>query len=268
MAKKKSSTALVHLEFGDFTMEDAEEEQKAAEAATGGGKILKLKPGKTVLRVVPPLKGQKLFRVAYVHYLDIPGVGRVSFNCPRLMAKRPCATCTTEQKLLATGQDIDYRKARKLKAKRQVFINVIERADEERGPRPFRFGKTIEDNLTEIRQDEDDGGNFSHPIEGFDLKFIRKGEGANDTEYKVTVTGPMPKLLHEDEAVMREWIENQPDLSRYLRVLTDEQIEKKLRGEDINDDDEDEDDEPRGRRRASKSVDEEIEDIEVDDIPY
>jgi len=296
MATKKKSSALVQVDFGDFTMEDAEEAQREAEQTASRGRILKLRPGRTILRVLPPPKGQKLFRVAYVHYLDVPGVGRVSFNCPRLMAKRPCNVCKTEAELLATGEDVDFRKARKLKAKRQIFFNVVDRNNEEAGPQPFRFGKMIEDQLIEIRQDEDDGGNFAHPIEGFDLKFSRKGEGQNDTEYKVTVTGPNPKPLHDDPQVLAEWIESQPDLSRFLVVLSDEAIARKLAGED-GDDDEDErprrrggrggrdeergsskrsrsrdadedDDAPRAKKRASKSVDEEIEEIDLDDIPY
>lgn len=277
--KKKKSTSLVHVDFGDFSLEDAEKEQKESEQASGRSNILKLKPGRTVLRVLPPKKGEKLFKVAYVHYLDVPGVGRVSFNCPRLMAKRQCSVCRTEAQLMNTGEDVDYRKARKLKAKRQIFFNVINRAEEDAGPVAFRFGKMIEDQLIEIRQDEEDGGNFAHPIEGFDLKFSRKGEGQNDTEYKVVVTGPNPKPLHEDPAVMKEWIENQPDLSRFLRVLSDEAIEKKLRGESGDDDDEEDtrsssrrrgrgEEEERPRQRASKSVDEEIEEIDLDDIPY
>lgn len=296
MAKKKS-TSLVHVDFEDFTLEDAEEIAREAEQNATQGRILKLRPGRTVLRVLPAPKGEKLFRVAYVHYLDVPGVGRVSFNCPRLMAKRPCSVCKTEAELLATGEDVDFRKSRKIKAKRQVFFNVIDRGNEEAGPQPFRFGKTIEDQLIEIRQDEDDGGNFSHPTNGFDIKFSRKGEGMNDTEYKLTVTGPNPKPLSDDPEQMREWIEEQPDLSRFLRVLSDEAIGRKLRGEDGDDDDDDtpkrrrgrdeergrgrsssrrssrdEDDEDeaprRSSKRASRTVDEEIEEIDLDDIPY
>lgn len=281
MATKKKSDALSLVDFGDFSLDEADQTKREVEANSGGGRILKLKPGRTVMRVVPPRKGEKLFKIAHVHYLDVPGVGRVSFNCPRLMAKRKCSVCDTAAKLEATGEDMDFRKAKKLRAKQQVFINVVVRDVEENGPQPFRFGKMILDQLIEIRQDEDDGGNFAHPIEGFDLKISRKGEGQNDTEYKVTTTGARPSPLHEDAQTMREWIENQPDLSRFMRVLSDDAIDRKLRGEDADDD---EDEQPRSRRRReekeepvrkkkSRSIDDEIEDvddgdIELDDISF
>jgi hypothetical protein len=271
MAKKETtSTSLV--QFGDFTADEASEMKRESEAASGGGIIFKLKPGRTVVRPIPPKKGEKLMKVAYVHYLDVPGTGRVSFNCPRLMAKRACSVCATETKLLATGEDNDFKKAKKLKAKRQLYMNMIVRGDEGVGPRVLRFGKMIEDQLIEIRQDEDDGGNFSHPTAGFDLKISRKGEGQNDTEYKVVASGARPSPLAADAAQMQEWIDNQPDLSRFLRVMSDEQIERKLNGEEGGGSD---DDAPRRRpaieatastsKPRSRSIESEVDAIEVDD---
>jgi len=68
---------------------------------------------------------------------------------------------------------------------------------------------------------------------------------------------------------MSDWIEHQPDLSRFLRVLSDDQIQRKLRGEDGGRDDADA---PRHRpalsqqtRRPSRSIDDEVEGIVIDD---
>jgi hypothetical protein len=137
----------------------------------------------------------------------------------------------------------------------------------------------IEDQFIEIRQDEDDGGNFSHPVQGFDLKISRKGEGQNDTEYKVTASGTRPSPLSADADQMEDWISNQPDLSRFLRVLSDEAIERKLNGEEGGRDSDDET--PRSRRdnavdasgaktgrssakaKPSRTVDTEIEDADI-----
>lgn len=266
--KKSESTSLV--QYGDFSLDEVNELKRDSEQHNGGGVIYKLKPGRTVIRVIPPRKGEKLMKVAYVHYLDVPGVGRVSFNCPRLMAKRPCPICKTENELMATGDDADFKKAKKLKAKRQLYMNMVVRGEEASGPRVLRFGKMIEDQLIEIRQDEEDGGNFAHPTQGFDLKISRKGEGQNDTEYKVTASGQRPSPLAEDASEMTDLIEHQPDLSRFLRVLSDEQIQRKLRGEEGGR--EEEDDAPRRRpapaqqtRRPSRNIDDEVEGIVVDD---
>lgn len=267
MAKEKATPGSSLVQFGDFSLEESEEQKREADAASGSGIILKLKPGRTVLRPIPPKKGEKLMKVAYVHYLDVPGTGRVSFNCPRLMAKRACSVCAAETKLMATGEDNDFKKAKKLHAKRQLYMGVIVRGDEGVGPRVLRFGKMIEDQLIEIRQDEDDGGNFAHPTQGFDLKISRKGEGQNDTEYKVVVSGARPSPLAADNAQMQDWIDNQPDLSRFLRVLSDEQIERKLNGEEDGSDNSPR--RPRALESSGKTkthtIDTEVDDIEVND---
>lgn len=266
--KKSDSTSIV--QYGDFSLDEVNELKRDSEQHNGGGAIYKLKPGRTVVRVIPPRKNEKLMKVAYVHYLDVPGVGRVSFNCPRLMAKRPCKVCKTENELMATGDDADFKKAKKLKAKRQLYMNMIVRGEEANGPRVLRFGKMIEDQLIEIRQDEDDGGNFAHPTQGFDLKISRKGEGQNDTEYKVTASGQRPSPLADDASQMQDWIDGQPDLSRFLRVLSDEQIDRKLRGEDGGRDDDEDSSRRRlppqqAARRPSRSIDDEVDNVVVDD---
>jgi hypothetical protein len=242
MATKKQSV----VEFGDFTAEDADAAKLESDASQGG-MFLKIKEGKTTIRVVPPPKGQKLFRVAYVHFIDVPGVGRTSFNCPRIMDKRKCKTCMMEQQLAGTGKPIDYKKSKQLKAKRQVYVNAIVRGEEEQGMRIWRFGKMIEDQLVEIRQDAEEGGNFAHPIEGFDIRVSRKGSGALDTEYKVTAAQKRPtKLAEVSLAELQEMIDNQPNLARMLEVLDDEAIDRKLNGE------EEDDDRPRGRGKGAK----------------
>jgi len=265
MASKKQD-ALV--QFGDFTLDDLEEHTREAAQNAPMKAIWPIPQGKSIVRVLPPRKGEKLMKVAYVHYIDVPGVGRVSFNCPRLMAKRPCPVCAQEAKLMSTGEDVDFRKARKLSAKRRLFMPIIVRGEEDNGPRLLAFGKMIEDQLVEIRKDEDDGGNFAHPgAEGFDLKISRTGEGPNDTKYKVSKTGGN-KPLSDDADQMREWIESQPSAERYLRVLDDDAIEALLRGESVGESEE----RPRSRRpqaqgggstRSKKAVADEIEDGEI-----
>lgn len=259
MASKKQD-ALV--QFGDFTLDDVEEQEKEAAATSGSGIIWKIPQGKSVIRVIPPKPGEKLMKVAYVHYLDVPGVGRISFNCPRLMAKRQCQVCAQEAKLISTGEEVDNKKAQKLRAKRRLFMPIIVRGEEESGPRILAFGKMIEDQLIEIRKDEDDGGNFAHPVNGFDLKLSRTGDGQNDTKYKVSKTGGT-KPLSADAAQMKEWIEEQPSADRFLRVLTDDQIEAKLNGEDVREDDDRPRRKPEQQRKPQRSVNDDIEDGEI-----
>lgn len=257
--KKGGGSSLVKYE--DFSVEEAESLEKEAAATRGGGVMVKLGIGKTVVRPIPALKGSKLIRHAFVHYVDVPGVGRISINCPRLLAKKSCPVCAQENKLMSTGNDVDYKKSRKLTAKRRGYMNVLVRGREEDGARVLPFGPQIEEQLIEIRKDEDDGGNYVHPVNGFDLIIVRKGEKMN-TEYTVKASSKRPTPLLKDASAMEELIESQHNLDRFLRVESLSKIEARLRGEEPGDDDEEEDERPRAKR-ASSTIDEEIEDAEV-----
>ena len=102
------------------------------------------------------------------------------------------------------------KKAKKIKAKRRCYANVIDRANPENGPLVVGFGQTVEEALVEMRKDEEDGGNFLHPVDGFDIKIARKGTTQFDTEYEVIKSTECP--LSEDVAQVNEWIKGQHNL--------------------------------------------------------
>jgi hypothetical protein len=277
MAKAKEAGSSL-VKYGGWSTEEAAEQKAEAAASSGSGTFYKLKVGKNVLRFVPPRKGEKMIAVAFVHYVDVPGAGRTQFNCPRVMAKRKCPVCEMQQKLANSNSDADQKKAKKLFAKRRCFANVIVRGSEADGPKVLGFGKMIEDALIEMREDEDEGGDFVHPVNGFDVLIKRKGETEYDTEYH---TSPANKgktcPLAEDADQMDEWISNQKNLTQYLAVLEDDEIDEKLSGGSSRDRGRGND---RGRpaartetkpaatapaKRGARRLDDEIEDAEVDE---
>jgi hypothetical protein len=272
MAKDKTgSTSLVR--YGTYDLEEAKEDRQEFDSR-GDSRYLTIKEGKTIVRMVPPLPDRKKWIVTMCHWIDVPTVGRVRFNCPRLMGKQFCKTCELEKKLLATGDTHDEKRAKSIKAKRRCYANVIDRAHEADGPKVFEFGVMIEDQLIALREDEDEGGNFVDPVKGFDLKIIRKGTGQNDTEYKVLAANKGKVLpLHEDVAKMNEWIEGQSDLLKFAKVPTADEIDAKLSGEDKDDDarprkgssKRDEDDTRSTRAKPSKSVDDDLDDLDAVD---
>lgn len=270
MAKKSSSTSLV--KYGDFTEDDAEEDLKELERSGGGGVFLKAGQGKTVIRVIPPRPGKSWKRTTHVHYVDVPGAGRVSFTCPKKEAKQFCIVCKRISQLLATGEQRDEKKARDLQPKRRSFCNAIDRANPLDGPRVFPFGKQIERQLIEMRKDPDLGGNFVDPVKGVDVAIIAKGTGMS-TEYKVVAANKGKVCpLSADRAEMDEWIQNQHNLDKFAEVLDADEIEALLKGEKPEGNgrkrgksDDEEDEKPSSKKRSSKSIDEEIEDAEVDD---
>ncbi len=274
------------VKYQTYSAEDAEEDRKDLDSSKGGGKMFKLKVGKTKVRFLPYIKPAKSWRrVTKEHFIDVPGVGRVAFVCPQFetKGKRKCKTCAKGEELFQHANELEAEgdmkgakaarmKAKKLKPKRRVYANAIVREfvgpggqkerHENEGVKVIAFGPMIEDQLIALRQDEEDGGDFVHPTKGFDIKIARTGEGQNDTDYKVTKSTVC--ALAEESDQMNDWISKQHNLEKFVIVLSDEDIERKLRGEEVGGEDED-DDKPRNKKKPRRDEEDEDEDTEEDE---
>lgn len=209
------------VKYGSFEIEAAEDEKSELDAM-GGGAFLKLEAGRNVVRFLPPKLGMRSpFVKVQQHFMEIPGAQKSAvFNCPR-MENRRCAGCVQVDTLRATGNPIDNDKAGKWAAKLRVYANVISRKNPEMGPQVIAFGKMIYEKLLALRQDEDAGGDFTHPDEGFDIIISKTGEKMN-TKYDVTparASSPLGDV---------EWIEIQRDIRPLTNVPTDDQIDEML----------------------------------------
>jgi hypothetical protein len=221
-----SNTNLVKYE--PWTPDEIDDE--IAEIATESD-YLKLAVGSTVLRVLPKRPGTQArspMVKTWQHYLDIPGLSNaISFNCPRLMARRPCRACTRSDELRATGNPADFELSKQFKASMRLYANVILRASEERGPVIFPFGKMIRDDLMAMAHDPN-WGDFTDPgPDGYDITITRTGTGQTDTRYK-TLGARECAPLSDDAAQVEEWLSMMHDLDRFLYVPTDEEIEAML----------------------------------------
>ncbi len=215
--------------FGDFDDKAADEYAAQAEADRGAGKFLKLKEGKTVVRFLPPAKGERVpFKTVWEHNIELPG-NKVSFACPRNNFKQACPACAQESALMAQGLE---ERAKGFKAKKRHYANVIVRGEEDMGPRILGFGYSIEEDLMAYRRDA--GVNFSHPIDGVDIIISRKGTGQFDTEYKVMLDPKGPRPLAESDEKMGELAEAMYDLNAVTRQKTAAQIVELLQGKTGN----------------------------------
>lgn len=255
MAKDKSSS-LVKYEIP--TPDDVKADREDLDNSRGPNVFLSMKsPGKYTMRFLPAPKGRKWKRVTYMHYLDSPGVGRVSFLCPKMEAKKACVACKMEAKLRSSTQEIDQKRAEKFAPKRRCLANVIDRAHPDEGPKVFAFGVTIERELQTLMEDEDRGGMFLDPLKGYDVCVVREGSGQMDTKY---TTFPANKgrvcPVSEEAKEMNEWLETQNNLERFVKVYSDADQQRLMNGEKpLGNSDEDE--APRGKKAAS--IDDEIE---------
>lgn len=215
--------------YEKWAPEQIEEEQQALELES---EFVKIKVGRTVMRILPPRPGSRSpFTKVYQHYLDVPGLqSSVSFACPRLNGNaRPCMVCTKADQLRATGNPKDYAMAGDIRASKRVYANVILRAFEEAGPRIYAFGKGIHEDLMSFAHDPE-YGDFSDPgPEGYDIVIDRKGTGKNDTKYKLKAARNCTPLSG-DPQLMENWLTMMHDLSRFKALKSDEELEELLGG--------------------------------------
>jgi hypothetical protein len=216
------------VKFGSYEVQAATEERQELEAGSAA-EFMKLKPGRNVVRVLPPPQGKRSpFRTVYQHFIQTP-TGPIVFVCPRLEKKEPCPACQKADELRGARNEEDQRLANELFARRRVFTNCIDRAEPEKGPKVLGFGKTIHEQLIALREDEDAGGEFTHPISGFDIIIERAGSGKNDTKYSVR-PARQSSQLHEDASVMQAWIDGQRNLDQFARVPSWDELRDMMAG--------------------------------------
>ncbi|KKN67990.1 hypothetical protein LCGC14_0455460 [marine sediment metagenome] len=210
--------------YGEYTVESAEEEQKQIDESSSVD-YLKLSVGRNVVRFLPPPVGKTSpFKIVQQHFLKLPGMpSPVKFACPRyLKPSGHCIVCAKANELYRSGNSADKERGYELFPKRRVYANVIDRSNQEKGPIILEMGKTIHEPLVKIRKNEDIGGNYTHPDEGFDIVIDRVGTSKNDTKYTVIParkSSPLGNL---------EWVEQQHDLDRYSKQHTDAEIREMI----------------------------------------
>lgn len=210
------------VKYGSYDLETAAEEGADLAASGSGANYLTLKEGDNVVRFLPPPVGSKSpFLVTYEHYIKPVTGDAVSFACPRMMAKQPCPVCEKSKALGSRNNKVDKEAARELQPRRRVFANVIDRTDQEAGPKILGFGKMIQEALVSIRQNKAKGGDFTHPLEGFDIIIERKGSGLA-TKYGVSAA------RDDSELGNMEWLEMQNDLSSKAQIKSYDEILEEL----------------------------------------
>ena len=204
-----------------------------------GSEFMKLVVGKNTARFLPPLasaeKGTLPSKVIFEHFIDGIGTegGTFRFVCPRSQTKGKgprCPVCDEADRMRASGNVLDTKKAGKMYPSKRIYCNVINRKAPELGPRILSFGKSIWDQLEEIRKDKEDGGVWWNPgPKGFDVNIYRKGQGKNDTEYTCRIGKRGP--LHEDEDQVAEWAERMLNLGGYAALMDPEELVESLGAE-------------------------------------
>lgn len=222
--------------WASYTAEAAEAEKEILDKV-GGGDFMKLKVGINVLRILPPLEGEtSAFAITFQHFIKLPGMKEsVSFNCPRRMNNTPCPACSKADALKATGNQSDYEAAKEFFPNYRVFCRVIDRNDENAGPKILPITKTVHEALVAIRNDVRAGGDFTHPEDGFDIIIEREGTSRDDTKYSVRAARDESPIGTEEQ--VDEWFEMMPDLKSRALVQGSREIRKMLLGAGLDEED-------------------------------
>ena len=211
------------VKYGSYTEEAAAHEKELLDKQ-GGGSFFNPEQGDNVIRFVPPPVGRNTpYAMVHQHFIKIPGAqSPASFNCPRMMAQRACPACQMADKLYKSGNPVDKENSKEYKAKLRVYAPIIDRQHPEKGVQIYAFGKQVHDQLITIRND----GDYTHPIEGYDIVVNRTGKG-KDTSYQVRAARKNSQLADTADQ-MNEWIELQPDVTKYSKVPSDDDIRSAL----------------------------------------
>lgn len=203
----------------------------------------KLVQGKNVRRILWPKGDSDSFYSEGLIHFGLGSDGKSVATCPKTFgSKEKCPICEYVEELQQSKNKEDKKLASDIKAKRRIYVNVINRDGDDETPRVLPIGVTILKGLLETICDAD-YGDITDPEDGRDITITRKGEGLK-TEYSVL---PKPKSsVVSDEQTPDEIEEEMTDLESLFVKKSYDELEAILNGEDSdndNDDDSSDDDE-------------------------
>ncbi len=245
------------VKYGSYSTDAAAEAKKTIESA-GSGDFIKIKEGRTKMRILPPPAGKKSpFVEVWKHYVRF-GSGKDSqlivMVCPRMTDKagEHCVICDEVKELRSSGKPSDRNKGYDMRAQLKAMANIIDRKNPDKGIQVWELTQGQYDDLNDIRLDPDDPCDFTDPIKGYDIHVDREGTSKEDTKYTVDIArraSPLATDDNDDEGLdydlMNEWIEDQSDLVSFKSLPSDKDLRLALEGERADDGE----DNGRGRKR-------------------
>jgi len=220
------STDLV--KFTPLDLDDLDAQEKAIGFNQGGGgQFYQFKDGRSIIRVLPGVHGQKAIVPFWKHFVGAAEGGKAwGGPCPNKMVKKACPVCQAATKL-SRGTDADRKLSKDITARQRYIANLVDRANPDLGPQMAEFGPQIYNAIKDLIRTT--GDNPTDPGEGgFDLIVEKTGSGMS-TEYKV-VAQRKNSPLHPDARQMNEWLTDAADLSSFVVIQEEHEISNRLGG--------------------------------------
>jgi hypothetical protein len=167
----------------------------------------KPKDGRNQIRIMPPSwEGADHFaHDLWIHYVEIGG-SRNQYLCHKNMGhEKGYDPIDEEQQKAEASGDKDY--ASQLKAKFRLAVYVIDRDNENEGPKLWLMPKTVNDQIVDQAVDDISGEILQvHDVEdGYDIVVTKRGSGLN-TDYQSKIARSS-SVLCNDSSRAEDWID-------------------------------------------------------------
>lgn len=209
---------------GMTTREKMLQRKKDLEKKGGNGGFIYPKEGVTRIRIKNRGEDEEIGIEVIQFYLGQSLGGIIS---PATFDE-PCPFMEKYQELKNSDDDDDKALATKLVPRRKYIIGGIgykdkngKEIDPDKVDKAFMIPRSAYQDIIDLYLDEDEWGDMTDPVEGYDIKIIRTGSGKNDTSYSVQ---PCQK-----KALSKEY-RGTIDLEKIVRnnMLSYDELEEKL----------------------------------------
>lgn len=241
--EKKKST-------GSSTREKMLARKKKLEEKGSGNGLIFPKEGTLRMRIKSPGDDQELGMEVVQFY--IPGVGGVISPAT---FDEPCPFMEKYEELKQSKDEDDKELAKRLIPRRRYVIGgIIYKDDKGNGVdyegqnRGVLIAGAVYQDIIDLYLDEDEAGDMTDPVTGYDIKITRSGSGKFDTTYSVRQckSSKLDKKYRSEldlEKIIRDQIKPYDELEEELNKFLNESP------------DDDEDDAPKKKKKSSKDKD-------------
>tara|TARA_R100001510_G_C7617864_1_gene179528 strand:+ start:281 stop:1051 length:771 start_codon:yes stop_codon:yes gene_type:complete len=187
--------------------------------------LWKPEPGKNQIRIVPyQYNKDNPFIELYFHY----DLGKKNYLSPITFGEADPAVEFAE-KLKATGNQDDWKMARKLEPKMRCYVPVLIRGKESEGVKFWGFGKTVYQELLSFIADPD-YGDITDLRSGRDVvvEYLTPEEAGNSFGKTTIRVKPNQTAATEDKNVAEKVVSGQKDINEIFRKVSYDDLKAAL----------------------------------------
>lgn len=226
---------------GTSTREKMLARKKQLESKGSGSGFIYPKEGTLRMRIKSPGDDQELGMELVTFYLN----SEIGSIVSPATFDEPCPFMEKYKELKESSDDADKELAKeKFIPRRKYVIGGVIYTDEkgksldyEGKDRAVQIPRSVYQDIIDLYLDEDEAGDMTDPIKGYDIKIIRTGSGKMDTTYsaracKPTKLDPKARGTVDLEGMVRAQIKSYDELedmlNKYLNSSADDEDEEEV----------------------------------------